>query len=31
MNQLYIHNPNETKVNKNQIQKLAQEKFGNYA
>jgi N-glycosylase/DNA lyase len=31
MNQLYIHNPDETKVNKNQIQKLAQEKFGNYA
>lgn len=31
MNQLYIHNPNESKVNKNQIQKLAQEKFWNYA
>lgn len=31
MNQLYIHNPDETKVNKNQIQKLAQEKFWDYA
>ena len=31
MNQLYIHNPDETKVNKDQIQKLAQEKFWNYA
>ena len=31
MNELYIHNPNENKVNKNQIQKLAQEKFGDYA
>ena len=31
MNQLYIHNPDETKVNKNQIQKLAREKFWNYA
>ena len=31
MNQLYIHNPDETKVNKNQIQKLAQEKFWIYA
>jgi len=31
MNQLYIHNPDETRVNKNQIQKLAQEKFGDYA
>ena len=31
MNQLYIHNPDETKVNKNQIQKLAQEIFGDYA
>ena len=31
MNQLYIHNPDETKVNKNQIQKLAQEKFWTYA
>ena len=31
MNQLYIHNPDETKVNKNQIQKLAHEKFWNYA
>jgi hypothetical protein len=31
MNQLYIHNPDESKVNKNQIQQLAQEKFGEYA
>ena len=31
MNELYIHNPDETKVNKNQIQKLAQEKFWDYA
>ncbi len=31
MNELYIHNPYETKVNKNQIQKLAHEKFWNYA
>ena len=31
MNELYSHNPNENKVNKNQIQKLAQEKFGDYA
>ena len=31
MNELYIHNPDETKVNKNQIQKLAREKFWNYA
>ena len=31
MNQLYIHNPNEEKVNKNQIQKLAHEKFWDYA
>lgn len=31
MNQLYIHNPDETKVNKNQIQKLAREKFWDYA
>ena len=27
MNDLYIHNPDEEKVNKNQLQKLAQEKF----
>jgi 3-methyladenine DNA glycosylase/8-oxoguanine DNA glycosylase len=27
MNELYIHNSDETKVNKNQIQKLAREKF----
>lgn len=31
MNQLYIHNPDESKVNKNQIQKLAREKFWDYA
>ena len=31
MNQLYIHNPDETKVNQNQIQKLAREKFWDYA
>ena len=31
MNELYIHNSDETKVNKNQIQKLAREKFWNYA
>ena len=31
MNELYIHNLDETKVNKNQIQKLAREKFWNYA
>ena len=31
MNHLYIHNPDENKVNKNQIQKLAQEKFWDYA
>lgn len=31
MNELYIHNPDETKVNKNQIQKLAREKFRDYA
>jgi len=31
MNELYIHNPNENKVNKNQIQKLAHEKFWDYA
>ena len=31
MNQLYIHNPDETKVNKNQIQKLAREKFWDYS
>jgi 3-methyladenine DNA glycosylase/8-oxoguanine DNA glycosylase len=27
MNELYIHNSDENKVNKNQIQKLAREKF----
>ena len=31
MNELYIHNTDETKVNKNQIQKLAREKFWDYA
>ena len=31
MNQLYIHNSDETKVNKDQIQKIAHEKFWNYA
>ena len=31
MNQLYIHNTDENKVNKNQIKKLAQEKFWDYA
>ena len=31
MNYLYIHNPDETKVNKNQIQKLAREKFWDHA
>lgn len=31
MNYLYIHNPDETKVNKNRIQKLAREKFWDYA
>ena len=31
MNYLYIHNSDETKVNKNQIKKLAQEKFWDYA
>lgn len=30
MNKLYIHNSDETKVNKNQIQKLAHEKFWDY-
>jgi len=31
MNNLYIHNPNEEKVNKNQILKLAQDKFWDLA
>ena len=31
MNELYIKNGDETKVNKKQIEKLAQEKFGNLA
>ena len=31
MNDLYIKNPDETKVNKKEIEKLAQEKFGNLA
>ena len=29
MNDLYIHNPDEAKVNKKEIEKLAKEKFGN--
>ena len=29
MNDLYIHNPDESKVSKKEIQKLADEKFGN--
>ena len=31
MNDLYIQNKDETKVNKKQIEALAQEKFGNLA
>jgi len=31
MNQLYVHNPDETKVNKNKIQELANDKFWDYA
>ncbi len=31
MNDLYIKNENETKVNKKEIQKIAQDKFGNLA
>lgn len=31
MNELYIKNADETKVNKKQIEKIAQEKFGNLA
>ena len=31
MNELYIHNEDETKVKKEQIEKLAEEKFGNLA
>ncbi len=31
INDLYIKNPDETKVNKKQIEKIAQEKFGNLA
>ncbi|MBR3250012.1 MAG: 8-oxoguanine DNA glycosylase [Clostridia bacterium] len=31
MNELYIKNEDETKVNKRQIEKIAQEKFGNLA
>ena len=31
MNELYIKNPDETKVNKREIEKIAQEKFGNLA
>ena len=29
MNELYIHNANEAKVNKKEIEKIAYEKFGN--
>ena len=29
MNDLYIHNPDESKVNKKEIEELAKEKFGN--
>ena len=29
MNDLYIHNPDEAKVNKKEIEELAKEKFGN--
>ena len=28
MNELYIHNPDENKVSKKEIQRLADEKFG---
>ena len=31
MNDLYIHNTDETKVNKKEIEKIAKEKFGNLA
>lgn len=31
MNELYIHNPQEEKVNKKEIEKLANEKYGNLA
>lgn len=31
MNDLYIHNPDETKVNKKEIEKIAKEKFGDLA
>ncbi len=31
MNELYIHNPQEEKVNKKEIEKLAKEKYGNLA
>ena len=31
MNELYIKNPDETKVNKKEIEKIAYEKFGNLA
>lgn len=31
MNELYIKNPDETKVSKKQIEKIAQDKFGNLA
>ena len=31
MNELYIKNPDETKVKKEEIEKIAYEKFGNLA
>lgn len=31
MNELYIHNPQEEKVNKNEIEKLARQKYGDLA
>ena len=31
MNDLYIKNPDETKVNKREIENLVQEKYGNLA
>ena len=31
MNDLYIHNPDETKVNKKEIEKIAKEKYGDLA
>lgn len=31
MNELYIHNPEEEKINKKEIERLAKEKYGNLA